>query len=320
MLNETSARTAVRGGWSRLRAPCLLRRRGFGLILKAGSLQRFIGERRVNQGGEPSHDDYGLPRVDVQIPDDARELYRDVQAYHRELRAIRRHERSRRWRSPLRRTGLLLPVIAGCLILAMMASMALTMFSANPNFSGIAGQDPGSPHARNTAGGARSTRPAGRSPAASHKPGSSSAARRTGNATAVPNQTAGVPLPAGSITVAGKPVMLSRLRSAALAIVPARCGCTAVIRQLAAQAKGAGVMVYLVGPPSTRAELDGLAAGGTTGGTVVAVDPDNVLVATYRPVGLTVLLVDDRGSVTVASGLRPGLTWGASLRSLRGQG
>ena len=95
----------------------------------------------MNQGGEPAHDDYGLPRVDIEIPDDARELDRDVQAYHRELRALRRIERSNRWRAPLRKSGMLVPLIAGCLVLAMIGGMVLTMFSANPNFAGIAGRE-----------------------------------------------------------------------------------------------------------------------------------------------------------------------------------
>ncbi len=89
----------------------------------------------MNQGGEPAHDDYGLPPVDIEIPDDARELDRDVQAYHRELRALRRHERSNRWRAPLRRSSMIVPLMAGCLIMAMVAGMILTMFSANPYFS-----------------------------------------------------------------------------------------------------------------------------------------------------------------------------------------
>jgi len=99
----------------------------------------------VNQGGEPGHDDYGLPSVDIQVPDDARDLYRDVQAYHRELRALRRQERSRRWREPLGKSGLVLPVIAGFLVLAMIAGMILTIFSANPSLTGISGPMSGLP-------------------------------------------------------------------------------------------------------------------------------------------------------------------------------
>ena len=30
-------------------------------------------ETGVNQGGEPGHDDYGLPPIDIEIPDDAAE-------------------------------------------------------------------------------------------------------------------------------------------------------------------------------------------------------------------------------------------------------
>ena len=33
----------------------------------------------MNQGGEPGHDDYGLPRVDIEIPDDAAEKIMTVQ-------------------------------------------------------------------------------------------------------------------------------------------------------------------------------------------------------------------------------------------------
>src|SRR6266705_3147864 len=113
-----------------------LRRPGTRLILKAGACERSP-ERRVNHSGEPGHDDYGLPRVDIQIPDDARERDRDVQAYHRELRALRRHERSLRWRTSLRRSGMTVPLIAGCLVLAMVAGMVLTMFSANPYFNAL---------------------------------------------------------------------------------------------------------------------------------------------------------------------------------------
>lgn len=82
----------------------------------------------MNQGGEPGHDDDGLPRADLEIPDDARELYRDVQAYHRELRAQRRHARSLQWRAPFRRTGFTVSVIIGVLIAAMLCGMVLSIF------------------------------------------------------------------------------------------------------------------------------------------------------------------------------------------------
>ena len=42
---------------------------------------------------EPGRDDGSLPPVNIVIPDDARELDRDVLAYHREMRALRRRQR-----------------------------------------------------------------------------------------------------------------------------------------------------------------------------------------------------------------------------------
>src|SRR5215470_5053129 len=153
---------------------------------------RHPEKRRVSQGREPERDDYGLPRVDIQIPDDARELYQDVQAYHRELRAMRRHERSRRWRAPLRHSSMVVPLIAGCLVLAMIASMVLTMFTANPHFSGIAGPDQASP--------------GGRPSAATGSPAGSLAGSPAGSPVTEPSGIAGVRLPGTTINVAGRAV------------------------------------------------------------------------------------------------------------------
>jgi hypothetical protein len=85
---------------------------------------------RVNIGGDQGRDDYGLPPVDIEIPDDARELDRDVQAYHRELRAQRWRKVTRRLHAPLTRDGMVLPLLAGCLALTLLAGTLLTMFTA----------------------------------------------------------------------------------------------------------------------------------------------------------------------------------------------
>src|ERR1017187_10068494 len=85
---------------------------------------------RVNLGGEPERDDFGLPPVDIEIPDDARELDRDVQAYHRELRAHRRRMRARRLHGPLTRDGMVLPLLGGCLVLALIPGTLLPLFPA----------------------------------------------------------------------------------------------------------------------------------------------------------------------------------------------
>jgi hypothetical protein len=84
---------------------------------------------RVNIGGDPGRDDYGLPPVDIEIPDDARELDREVLAYHRELRALRWRRRTRWLVAPLGRDGMVLPLLAGCLALTLLAGTLLTVFS-----------------------------------------------------------------------------------------------------------------------------------------------------------------------------------------------
>jgi hypothetical protein len=253
----------------------------------------------VNHGGEPAHDDYGLPRVDVEIPDDARELYRDVQAYHRELRALRRHQRSDRWRAPLRRSGMVVPLIAGCLVLAMIAGMVLTMFSANPFFAGGAG---GTPNPGVTHNGQASA-PAGPSGQA---PGAPSATRTPASGTPASgrSRTASLLLPDKTISVRGKRVALRGLTGTALAIVPASCGCVRVVRQLVTQAMAAGITLYLVGRKGSLTRLRSLATG-QAGTALVAIDADNAFGSAYRHSGPTLLLVDSRGGVTVTSALTP---------------
>jgi hypothetical protein len=86
----------------------------------------------VNPGGEPGRDEGGLPPVDVDIPDDARELAREVIAYHREQRARRRRARWHRLLGPLRQHGAILPLIASCVALSMLAGTLLSVFSISP--------------------------------------------------------------------------------------------------------------------------------------------------------------------------------------------
>jgi hypothetical protein len=243
----------------------------------------------VNQGGEQGRDDYGLPRVDIEIPDDARELFRDVQAYHRELRAIRRQQRSLRWRAPFRRTGVAIPLLAGSLIVALLAVMVSAMLTVNPYLSGSKpGQQSNGAGSNASAEPPASTAPASTAPASPNPGGGSVAAR----------------LPGKTINVAGKPLTLSKLTSTALAIVPANCGCVPAVRSLLAQAASAGITIYLVGPRGSSSALERLAS--TAGGpkaSKVATDDANVLTTAYQASGLTVLLVDSHGGVTES---RPG--------------
>ena len=265
----------------------------------------------MNQGGEQGHDDYGLPPVDIEIPDDARELYRDVQAYHRELRALRRHERSMRWRAPFRRSGVAVPLLAGCLIAALVAVMISAMFTQNPNLIGTASGRPSSP--------SNGPRGAGRSATTSSgNPQTSPSSALTGPASLARGR-----LPSRTINVAGKEVPLRTVMSAALALVPANCDCKVAVGQLLEQAKRAGVIVYLVGPRGSKvADLDRLVtpAARRAKSTRVATDDQNVLAPTFGTAGLTVLLVDYRGMVTVASGLGRNLMLTKELRGLRAPG
>jgi hypothetical protein len=82
---------------------------------------------------EPGPDDGGLPPAGIVVPDDARELARDVLAYRREMRALQRRERLLRM---LRRLGLsghpaVFPLIAACVALALLAGTVLSVTSIN---------------------------------------------------------------------------------------------------------------------------------------------------------------------------------------------
>lgn len=83
-------------------------------------------------GGDPEPDDYGLPRIDVVVPDDARELERDVVAYRREERRRRRRERTRRLARPFTRFGVAIPIIAGALLVALLSGVLMTAFGPRP--------------------------------------------------------------------------------------------------------------------------------------------------------------------------------------------
>jgi hypothetical protein len=87
---------------------------------------------RVNPGGEPGRDEGGLPPVDIEIPDDARELDRDVLAYRREQRSRRRRARRERLLGPLLGHGAILPLVASCVALSMLAGTLLSVFSISP--------------------------------------------------------------------------------------------------------------------------------------------------------------------------------------------
>jgi hypothetical protein len=217
---------------------------------------------RVNAGGDPGQDDYGLPPVDIEIPDDARELDHDVAEYHRELRAQRRRRLASRISGPLGRDGVALPVLAGCLAVALLAGTVLAVFTADRGpFSPI-------PHP--------STVQADLSPA--------------------PGQADGL-LPNAMVVVNGKRVSLRGLtgRVLVLALIPPGCRCLPHVRQLAAESAAAGAQIYLAGMGGAR--VLGLSRQAHLGPAHVIQDPHNALAVFYPPVGLLAIVVRADGTV-----------------------
>jgi hypothetical protein len=222
---------------------------------------------RVDPSSDPGRDEYGLPPVDVQIPDDARDLDRDVQAYHRELKALRRRTRVRRLTRPITRRGMLVPLVAGSLALTLLSGTLLSVLAGHH------------------------VTPASQS-APGHVAASSSATPRP-NASASPTNQ---PLPDAAVTVDGKNVPLRSLLPAVLAWVPAGCACAVALRELAKQAAGAHVDLYLVGTDRAVAQLPALAVQ-TGQPNSRLVDDGSDALAVYNPLGLTAILADRDGTV-----------------------
>jgi hypothetical protein len=241
----------------------------------------------VSPGSEPGRDDRGLPPVDIEIPDDARELDRDVQAYRRELRALRRRERRTRWHRSLGKDGIVLPLLACCLILALIAGTLLTVFTATsePDMTGL----PGS--------AANSAPPAGAGRSSPHI------------------VDAGA-LPRADIEVDGRgPVRLDALSQAMLVVVPADCGCASTLAWLADVAASArATAAYVIYDQQTQPEVQQLYSElniEQRGWLTLAYDTHNVLTSRKSfPAGasatqLTAILVAPDRTVRVASGLSP---------------
>jgi hypothetical protein len=212
----------------------------------------------VARNGDPQGDDYGLPRIDIVVPDDARELDRDVVAYHRERRQSRRRERWRRLVSPFTRYGLATPIIAAAVLIAVISGTLLTVFG---------------PHAApRSTGGPTPQRPSAR-----------------------PGQIGGS-LPDAQVTVGGRQAALIDQRPAVIVIVPAKCGCDAAVSALARKANTYRISSFVVaGPGTAGGELRQIAKKSTAR---VLEDTAEILVAAYRPTGLTAVLVHTDGIVS----------------------
>jgi hypothetical protein len=203
---------------------------------------------------EPERDDGGLPPVNIVIPDDARELERDVLAYRREMRAKRRRQRVLWLLRPFTGPGhggpaAVVPLVALCLAMALVGGALLSVVTMNP--------------------------------------------ANAPTVTPSPTEQAAGPslLPAGTVRISGRTESVRSLVSSVLALVPAGCACGQQLDRLADQTVGSGVPLYFVGDGVTSEQLAEETAAYGDGYALAADDADGFLADAYSPVGLTVLLV-----------------------------
>jgi hypothetical protein len=233
---------------------------------------------------EPERDDGSLPPVNIVIPDDARELDRDVLAYRRELRAQRRRRRLMRLLRPFNRPGLggptaIVPLIALCLALALVGGALLSVVTMNPAQAPTVTSTPTPPQADQSAG--QSTT-----------------------------------LPPGNVLIAEHGVPVRSLVGSVLALVPADCGCVQQWDRLKGQAVAADVPIYFVAT-GTSQQRASEADQYVYGRAVVADDANNVLAEAYRPNGLTVLLVDSAARAEVHRNIGTAFELEPLLRGLK---
>jgi hypothetical protein len=166
---------------------------------------------------------------------------------------------------------MVLPLLAGCLMLALLTSTLLIMFAADQT---------GAPDLP-------------RSTATQSQP------RNTPTTQPAAGQLNGL-LPTATVKIRGKAVLLRTATAAmpsVLALVPPDCKCASELRQLSSQAARAGVLVYFVGTPQVMQQVTGLATATGQPTSQVAEDTGNVLGSTYGQRGLTAILVRRDGTV-----------------------
>lgn len=232
----------------------------------------------MNPGGEPERDDTGLPPVDIEIPDDARELDRDVQAYWRELRAERRRQRRRRLHIGLTRDGVILPLLACCLILALITGTLLTVFTAT---SDQLVPPPG--------GGANTQKSS--PPTATTSPPGSSSPRASAAGPGLTRTT--VRLPDARVMLADRSVPLPSLWGIMLVLIPPRCRCATAVSRLATIGVSPTAGAILVASRGTITEAQRYLAGPQlriAKNVAVAIDAQGKLQKAVQAAGLTAVV------------------------------
>lgn len=214
----------------------------------------------MGQGSNHDGDDSGLPRVEFVVPDDARELDREVQAYHRELRQRRRQARWRRMTRTLRRHGLTLPLALTALLLVVLSTTLMMLLGPRPV-----------------------DRPT-QAPLASRP-------------TAAPGEVGGL-LPDTNVAVNGEREAARTLRPAVIALIPPDCGCAQAADELYRQARAFSLRVYFVASQRPASELRDLVGTSGHGLAVPVQDGKGTLASAYGASGLTAILVRRDGIVT----------------------
>ena len=139
----------------------------------------------MNPGGGSGWDE---PPLDIQIPDDARELDRDVLAYRRELRAQRRRGRLRKLTRPFAGQGAVMPLLASILAVCLVAGAMLSVATFGPATGpATKSHSPGA-----TASGSLRSNPQTSAPSKAPA-ASASSARPSGSGTARPSGSANSP-------------------------------------------------------------------------------------------------------------------------------
>jgi len=239
----------------------------------------------VSFASEPGRDDGNLPPLNVVIPDDARELDRDVLAYRRELRARRRRQRLAWLIRPFSRPGsggpaAIVPLIAACLALSLVGGALLSVVTMGPA-------------------------------SAPTLPPSSAATTVSASPTTLPAKST-LELPGG------RAVPVGRLGPAAIALVPSHCNCGSALGHLAEQAKAANVGLYFVGTgQESLAQVSALVTLDGDGEAQPMTDLGDLLGNAYRPAGLTVLFIYKNGAAAIARQLPSGFQAGSTLDKLK---
>ena len=131
----------------------------------------------MNPGGESGWDE---PPLDIQIPDDARELERDVLAYHRELRAMRRRRRLHTLTRPFAGQGTVMPLLASILAVCLVAGAMLSVATFGPTTAPATHSHPSATAASGLRSVPQQTSPAASAPASAPS-ASPSGPRASGN-------------------------------------------------------------------------------------------------------------------------------------------